>query len=59
MTFEDGTVISGSLDGKGYAKHDQVPDGNAIVDYKDPPLSSKASPTESMDNMLTRLMGGL
>ena len=59
MTFEDGTVISGNLDNKGYARRDQVPDGSAVVDYKEPPLSPKTSPNESMDSILTRLMGGL
>lgn len=57
ITFEDGTVLSGRLNGNGFAEHDDVPIGKAKVEFEEPALNDERE-TESLDSRLNKLLGG-
>jgi type VI secretion system secreted protein VgrG len=53
IKFDSGAVISGKLDANGHARHDNVPESSATVEYE--PRESKPDvPWESLQKMITQ-----
>ena len=57
ITYATGEVFTGTLDAKGYARHDNVPDGQAKVTYEDPPIKEEKD-VLSLNARLNKLTGG-
>ena len=49
IVFEDGTTLSGKLDGAGHAKHEGVPNQNAKVYFGESPKPFKPDPVSTVE----------
>ena len=57
ITYATGELLTGTLDAKGYARHNNVPDGQAKVTYEDPPIIEEKDEL-SLNARLDKLTGG-
>jgi len=53
IKFDNGPVLSGKLDAAGHARHDNVPESAASVEYEHR-TPKKDAPWDSIQNMVTR-----
>jgi len=56
--FEDGSVIAGTLDGQGHARHDNVPDRALRIEYE-PRTAKPESKADGVETLASAWRGKL